>query len=78
MDDDVLATHIRAIIREELAARYDAELGKITDRDCEEAEDMLEDLDDDINDRATQLRTAAMWLRKVRYEAVIADRKSRR
>ncbi len=55
---------------------YDAELGKITDQDREYAIDLVDDIDEEV-DQVERLRIAAQWLRKVRYEAVIADRKSR-
>jgi hypothetical protein len=55
---------------------YDAELGKITEQDREYAKDMLEDLAEP-GQHETPESIAAYWLRKVRYEAVIADRKTR-
>lgn len=55
---------------------YDAELGKITDNDREYAIDLVDDLDHE-NDEGERLRIAAQWLRKAKYEAVMADRKSR-
>ncbi len=55
---------------------YDAELGKITDEDREYAADLLGDLGDGLpTDQDREI--VAQWLRKVRYEAVIADRKKR-
>lgn len=56
-------------------APYDAELGTITANDREYAIDMVSDLE--IDDLEAQADTAAQWIRKVRYEAVIADRKRR-
>lgn len=52
---------------------YDAELGKITAQDHEYAFDLLHDLS--MNDPQVDRERVALWLRKVRYEAVIADRK---
>lgn len=57
---------------------YDRELGKITRQDQEYASDLLDDLEEyHSSDREARLVTAAQWLRKARYEAVIADRKTR-
>jgi len=57
---------------------YDSELGKITDQDREYAADLLGDLADDApTDLALRMEITASWLRKVRYEAVMADRKMR-
>lgn len=55
------------------AVPYDPELGTITDQDREYAIDMVNDIDDE-NDQGERLRIAAEWLRKARYEAVVADR----
>jgi hypothetical protein len=52
-------------------SEYDSELGRITEQDREYAGAML----DDFTDEWTRLECAAQWLRRVRYEAVMADRK---
>ena len=55
---------------------YDANLGEITVQDREYALDLMADLEDD-NEGQSALETIAQWFRKVRYEAVMADRKQR-
>lgn len=59
---------------------YDIELGKITDQDREYAADLICDyccaLSGGDTDAYAQ-EQVAQWLRKVRYEAVIADRAKR-
>lgn len=55
-----------------MADQYDRELGKITDQDREYASRLLLDLRDVSPE--DELRLVAEWVRKVRYEAVIADR----
>lgn len=55
---------------------YDRELGRITPQDREYAAELVADLDDEISN-TDRLDTAAQWIRKVRYEAVMADRKTR-
>ena len=59
-----------------VANYYDAELGKITDQDREYAKDLIEDYEED-KEHGIGVATVAEWLRKVRYEAVMADRKAR-
>lgn len=55
---------------------YDEKLGEITDQDREYAAELLDDLE--MSDPLLQeIQTVAEWFRKVRYEAVIADRKTR-
>lgn len=59
---------------------YDAELGKITEIDREYARDMLEEIGDSTTVELITvelIQIAAEWLRKSRYEAVMADRKNR-
>ncbi len=56
---------------------YDMELGKITDQDREYARDLLEDGLPEETDPHMRLELVAQWFRKVRYEAVMADRKTR-
>jgi hypothetical protein len=53
----------------------DDEFAKITDADREYASDLCDDLG--IEPDAENIRTVSEWSRKVRYEAVIADRKAR-
>lgn len=55
---------------------YDEELAKITDQDREYAQDVLDDLAEPGKHETPQ-SIVAYWLRKVRYEAVMADRKKR-
>ena len=57
-----------------MKAPYDQELGKITERDREYALDLLDDLGmiADLHEE-----NVAQWFRKVRYEAVMADREKR-
>lgn len=55
---------------------YDAELGEITEQDREYANDLLSDLQERPRP-APSVEIVAQWLRKVRYEAVIEDRKKR-
>lgn len=57
--------------------KYDRELGRVTPQDREYAAELVDDIEEDINDRAAQVETAALWIRKVRYEAVMADRAKR-
>lgn len=58
---------------------YDAELGAITEQDREYAADLLGDLADDApTDEALRREIVAQWFRKVRYEAVMADRGKRK
>lgn len=52
---------------------YDRDLGKISDKDREYAVEIM----DEIANHTSSLEDVAQWLRKVRYEAVIADRKMR-
>lgn len=59
----------------ETSTPYDQELGRITDEDREYARDLLDDIHDGSTDSAIEI--VAQWLRKARYEAVIADRKKR-
>lgn len=54
---------------------YDRELGKITDHDRQSAIDLLDNIYDAQMDERLEL--VAQWIRKCRYEAVIADRKNR-
>lgn len=57
---------------------YDAKLGEITDRDREYAIDLLADLAEAcLESEPHRQQIVAEWLRKTRYEAVIADRKVR-
>lgn len=56
---------------------YDRELGRITPQDREYAAELVGDIEDEINDADAQVQIAAEWIRKVRYEAVMADRKRR-
>ena len=56
---------------------YDTELGQITDQDREYAVHLIADLHGWDLTREEQLRLVAQWLRKARYEAVIADRDKR-
>lgn len=56
---------------------YDAELGKITNGDREYARDLLEDDLPEETDVNMRIEIVAQWFRKVRYEAVMADRKLR-
>ena len=58
-----------------MARKYDRELGKITERDLEYAGDLVTDLNE--APRGDRIRVASEWLRKVRYEAVMADRNRR-
>jgi hypothetical protein len=55
---------------------YDAKLGRITEQDREYADDLLCDLSN-IDTLKESKQTVAEWFRKVRYEAVMADRKQR-
>jgi len=60
------------------ATPYDTELGKITDQDREYAQELIDGYEQAISEApGYALQEVAQWLRKVRYEAVIADRKSR-
>lgn len=57
---------------------YDRELGAITDDDRLNASDVLSDLEEMVTEpRLERVEVVAQWLRKVRYEAVMADRKKR-
>lgn len=56
---------------------YDRELGRITPQDREYAADLVDDIEDFLDDRPGQIEAAAQWIRKVRYEAVMEDRKKR-
>lgn len=61
---------------------YDSELGKITDQDREYAGDLIFDYscvytDAAGNEDERALQVVAEWIRKVRYEAVMADRRTR-
>ena len=53
---------------------YDQELGKLTAQDREHARDLLDDLGmiGDLHEE-----DVAQWSRKIRYEAVMADREKR-
>lgn len=55
---------------------YDAELGRITEDDRSHAADILCDISDSA-DLEYREQTVAEWVRKIRYEAVMADRKRR-
>ena len=59
-----------------MAQELDIELSKITAQDHEYAKDLLEDLAEGMP--GEQQTIVAQWLRKSRYEAVMADRKARR
>lgn len=52
---------------------YDRELGKITDQDRKYAAHLLSELKH-LETLENKLKLVAEWFRKVRYEAVIADR----
>lgn len=54
-------------------SQYDADLGRVTDQDRQYAKEIL----DEIANHTSSLNDVAEWLRKVRYEAVMADRKLR-
>ena len=54
---------------------YDEELGKISDQDREYAKDMIDDLGFALDRQ--DMGVVEEWMRKHRYEAVMADRKSR-
>ncbi len=57
---------------------YDQELGKITDHDRECASEIIDEVEENIAEgRTEQIRLIAEWVRKIRYEAVIADRSRR-
>lgn len=53
----------------------DTDLAKITSKDKDNAREICRDLDVKINEE--NVYKVAEWLRKVRYEAVTADRKER-
>lgn len=55
--------------------KYDRELGRVSALDREYAVELLADLDDETE--CDRLEIVAAWLRKARYEAVMADRKHR-
>lgn len=58
--------------------QYDRELGTITDDDRSNASDLLSDVEELTGSPRLELvETVAQWLRKVRYEAVMSDRKKR-
>ena len=57
---------------------YDRELGRITEQDREYAREILDDIADyERTGQGDTIELIAQWLRKVRYEAVIADHAKR-
>src|SRR5438874_1290548 len=61
--------------KEKAKHEYDRKLGTITAQDREYARDLLDDLNEVDDEPRDEL--IAVWFRKVRYEAVIADRSAR-
>lgn len=55
----------------------DTKLGEITEQDREYAAELIADCEEEVDDSQRQLEVVAQWLRKVRHQAVIDDRKNR-